>query len=336
MKNLLPLAATFAFVLPPAQAQDQATSLCAATQKAAVVVRATVVAATDPSPLWHRLQLHGDELLHGTIDADFTLVEPAGACCGRSLFALEIGERCLLMLEWRGPALHVFGGSRGVLPDDPAIVAHVRALLAATDDAQRAALLAASLTAAQPRIADDAACALAALPQLALSAAGRAAVVSALHGDVLRGATRAAPLVDVVVRLHDATMLDAVLPTYLGTARADQAALLRRGLSRCDAPLVIDRMMLAVDGSETKQVRAAQLLATLPPDQARVGMQQMLARTTNPRVLFHLAEGMLAIGVPGQAVAAQMPASMQLPVLRLAQQRHDRAKTFRSIDPLRR
>ncbi|MEO6593275.1 MAG: hypothetical protein ABIP94_00820 [Planctomycetota bacterium] len=334
MKNLLRLAASFGLVLLSTRAQDQATTLCAASQRARAIVRATVVVATDPSPLWHRMLFRTDEVLKGPMPDEFSLLEPAGACCGRSLFALRVGDACLLLLEQRGPALHPFGGSRGVLADNPVVVSHLQALLQAQNDSQRAALLAASLDDPEPRIANDAAAALAVLPQLALSSAGRTALVLALQSAVQQGTTRTAPLLDAIVRLHDANMLDAVLPTYLTATSADQARLLRQGLSRCAAPLVVDGLLPHVFGSEHTAVRAAQLLGTLPSADARIGLQLMWAHTSNPRVQLWLAEGLLAAGASG-ALRTQMAASVPEPVLRLALRRHDQAKPFRSIDPRR-
>ena len=50
-----------------AGAQDQATTLLAASRRADVVVRATVLAATDPTPEWHRLQFRRDAVLKGAV-----------------------------------------------------------------------------------------------------------------------------------------------------------------------------------------------------------------------------------------------------------------------------
>jgi hypothetical protein len=123
MKNgICTVAASFLWFAVPAAAQEQATALSTAARAAAVVVRATVVVATDPSPEWHRLQFRTSEVLKGTVGGSFALLEPSGACCGRSLFALQPGQSCLLFLRQIGAVLHPFGGSRGVLPDEPEIV----------------------------------------------------------------------------------------------------------------------------------------------------------------------------------------------------------------------
>ena len=63
MKNAIAAAATLHLLLAvPAAAQAQATALSTAARSAAVIVRATVVAATDPSPEWHRLQFRTVEV----------------------------------------------------------------------------------------------------------------------------------------------------------------------------------------------------------------------------------------------------------------------------------
>src|SRR5690606_28187413 len=96
-------------------------------------------------PEWHRFEFVTERALRGRPGDRFAVLEPAGACCGRSLFALQTGDRCLLFLRRTGALLHPLGGARGVLPADAAVVAHTEALLAAADDRQRTALLAAAL-----------------------------------------------------------------------------------------------------------------------------------------------------------------------------------------------
>lgn len=328
----VPIAAVSALLWScAAPAQDQATTLLAAARRADVVVRATVTAATDPSPEWHRLQFTAAEVLKGSIGGQFVLLEPAGACCGRSLFALQVGDRRLLFLERRGAALHPFGGSRGVVADEPAVVAHVAALLAAEHDDAAAALLAGALAHEEPRIADDAAHALAAMPRLHLPPPARAAVIAALQADVQRGATRAASLADVAVRVADAPLLDALLPTYLDAARADQATLLRRALGRCDPAEVVVRLPQFV-ADDARALRAAELLLDLPATAAAPALERLLQAHPHPRVQLRVAEGLLAAGRSRSQLTGRVPA----PVLDVAARRHESPRRFRAIDPERR
>ncbi len=158
----------------PLAAQDQATTLLAQARAADAVVVARVTAASDPSPEWHRLEFVTTQVLKGNSPGEFAVLEPAGACCGRSLFALQIGDERLLFLRRRGPSWHPCGGARGVVPAAPEVVAHVTALLAAPNDSALAHLLADNVGHQEARIADDAAHALAVLPQIALGSAQRA------------------------------------------------------------------------------------------------------------------------------------------------------------------
>ena len=313
-------------------AQDQATTLLAACRGADVIACATVVQATDPSPDWHRLQFTVTQQLKGAPLATVTLMEPAGPCCGRSLFALQPGDHRLLFLRRVGATLHPFGGARGVLPAEPQLLAHVQALLAAPDDAAVARLLAQNLTATAARIADDAAHALAAMPQLALPAAERDMVAAALQNAVAQHSTRTAALVDVAVRHQDAAMLDTLLPAYLATPAGDQAALLRRGLSRCEAAGIVTRLPLHVGDDVDTMVRAAELLSTLPPADAAAPLQQLLRRANSPRVQLAAAEGLLAAGTRAATLAPEIPE----PVLDLASRRQSGKKRFRAIDPYHR
>ncbi|HZN40979.1 MAG TPA: hypothetical protein VFD82_19390 [Planctomycetota bacterium] len=332
MKNLVCNVATmFLLLAVPAAAQDQATALSTAARAAAVVVRATVVAATDPSPEWHRLQFRTVEVLKGTPGASFTLLEPSGACCGRSLFALQAGQTCLLFLRQHGALLHPFGGSRGVLPDAPEIVAHVRELLQTGSNAALARLLARNLVHAEPRIADDAAHALAVLPQLELAAQERRLLVDALDEALRRALARSAPLVEAAVRLQDAAMVDELVRAYLGADRADHMALLRKGLSRCSPAEVSNRLPIHVGADERRALRAAELLVDLPATDARQALLAMLRNQSSPRVQLCVAEGLLAAGLRSEQLTSVLPA----PVLDLAQRRLDAPRTFRSITPHR-
>ena len=333
MKNLLSRVALLHLLLAvPAAAQDQATALSTAARTAAVIVRATVVAATDPSPEWHRLQFQTIETLKGTPGASFPLLEPSGACCGRSLFALQPGQSCLLFLRQYGAVLHPFGGSRGVLPDAPEIVAHVRAVLQTSSDAALASLLARNLMHAETRIADDAANALAVLPQLALTAHERRLLVDALDDAVQRGIARTAPLLEAAVRLRDDAMVDELVRAYLGAEREDQATLLRKGLGRCRSAEVSQRLPMHVGADNRRALRAAELLVDLPADDAKQALLAILRDQSSPRVQLCVAEGLLAAGIRGEQLTSVLPA----PVLDLAQRRLDAPRTFRSITPHRR
>lgn len=328
MNPLLRSALCLALSVPLA-AQDEASSLLAATRHADVIVRATVVAATDPSPEWHRLAFHTDQLLQGSLGATFELLEPAGACCGRSLFALEPGQHCLLLLRRTGAVLHPFGGARGVLADEPALVAAVQELLAAADDAERARRLVAQLAHAERRVADDAAHALATLPSLSLAASDRVVLAGALDSALQQRATRAAPLLDALVRLQDPALLDQLLPTYLAATHDDQARLLRQGLGRADVAMVTERLGMFVGADEQRQLRAVALLADLPATATLPLLQALLTTTACPRVKLGASEALLANGLLPGELAPFVPA----PILQFAERRRTAPRAFRSIQP---
>jgi hypothetical protein len=313
----------------PLPAQGPATTLLAGCQRAEVIVRATVLTATDPSPEWHRLSFRANELLHGTLGETFELLEPAGACCGRSLFALQPGQHCLLFLRRTGPLLHPFGGSRGVLADEPELVQAVRELLGAATDAARGQRLIGQLQHVDPRVAADAAQALATLPALALSVNDRDALGSALLSALQRRATTAAPLLDAVVRLQDPALLDRLLPAYLDTDLADQARLWRQGLGRASAPMLTDRLPMFVGTDAVRQLRAAELLAELPAMDTMAALQNLLQTSGCPRVKLCASEALLA----GGAVANSLEPFVPAPILELAQRRRQAPRAFRSIRP---
>jgi hypothetical protein len=315
----------------PLMAQDQATTLLAQARSADVVVVARVTAATDPSPEWHRLEFTSTQVLKGNSPGDFAVLEPAGACCGRSLFALQVGELRVLFLRRRGPSWHPCGGARGVVPADPVVVNHIAALLAAPNDTALAHLLADNVAHQEARIADDAAHALAVLPQLALGSADRDHVAAALVDSVQRGTTRTAALAEVAMRVADDGMLDRVLPAYLDARRPDQARLLRAAMCRGDCDLVAARLPQFV-ADDQRALRAAELLVEMPTESARAALDGVLARTNPPRVALCVAEGLLAAGARSESLQNRVPPA----VLELARARAERPRRFRAIDPSRR
>lgn len=327
-RRLLPflLATTLA---PLAHGQDQATTLHAACRIADVVVRATVLGASDPSPDFHRLEFRSDEVLKGQVGAQFALLEPSGACCGRLLFTLQPGDTCLLFLKRTGPLLHPFGGGRGVAVPTDDLLAHVRALLAAPDDAAVANLLAASLDANEPRVANDAALALAGMATVTLQAGPRATFDRVLAQAVTDGRTTAPSLCELAVRLCDAAVIDTLLPQYLGAARADRRELLRRTLLRLPAGEVGNRLPMFLDPSTTTAVRAAELLVDLPDAEARRGLELLLQQNPHPRVQLSLVE----VQLRGNQRHAQLADPTPTAVRAVAEQRQRDPKRFRAIRP---
>jgi hypothetical protein len=311
------------------RAQQEATTLSALCQRASAIVTAEVTAATDPDPAWRRLQFRTTRVLRGEIGAEFAVLEPSGACCGRSLFALLPGAHCLLFLERRSTALHPLGGARGVLPADAGLVAHVAALLAAGGDGERAALLARSLLHAERRVAEDAAHALAAGRPADLDAAARANVLAAFGSALERGTTVLAPLAQVAARSTDPELFDAVLAGYVATPRTDQARLLRRTLAQAEPARVAGRVALHARAGEQRELRTAELLAELPFAEAQAPLQNLLRGTQSPRVQLRIAEAMLAATGGPSALPARLPD----PVLDLAARRQRAARVFRSIAP---
>lgn len=323
------LAACFSAALP---AQDQATALAQLARTADVVVVATVDNVQNPQPEWLRTQFQRGQVLKGSIGASFALLEPAGRCCGNSLFALELGDQRLLFLRRTGATLHPLGGARGVLPAAAAVVQHTSAVLATgADDTALAHLLVAAIDDDEPRIAEDAAHALLALPQLPLSDGERQKVREQLAVAVQHGRTRAATLAELTARTADDGAVDVLLPMYLDAARPDQARLLQRALERCPSDLVAERLPMFLDRGRARDVRAAQLLTGIDTPTAAAGMRQMLRRPCHPEAQLKLCEGLLQKGERAASLESLVPA----PVLRLAQRRRDAGRAFRNLEPTR-
>ncbi|HEB53504.1 MAG TPA: hypothetical protein ENI87_09650 [bacterium] len=331
MNRTLSTVVLSAVVCAALPAQNQATTLTRLARDADVVVRATVLGNAAVPPGWQRVTLRRQQLLKGQTGSEFTLAEPGGRCCGRSLFALQPGDDLLLFLKRIGPTLHLFGDSRAVLPATPALLQHSAQLIAAPSNNAIVDLLVPSLEHIEPRIADDAAMALASLPHVTLSAGQRTVVAACLQQAVQRGATRTAALADVAARLGDADMADTLVPIYLHADRDDQARLLRRALRRFPPQLLADRLPVHVATGRTANLRAARLLVELPPANALAAMTQLLQRPNHPSVQLHLCEGLLAAGVQAAALRPLVPSV----VIELAERHRARRPVFRNIDPSR-
>jgi hypothetical protein len=225
--------------------------------------------------------------------------------------------------------LHPFGGSRGVLPDEPMLVQAVRELLGAPTDAARAQRLVQQLQHDDPRVAGDAAQALATLPVLTLAGSDRDALGTALLTALQRRATTAAPLLDAAVRLQDPALLDQVLPTYLASERDDQARLLRLGLGRAPVSMLTERLPMFVGADDARQLRAAELLADLPATDSMPALQNLVQSTGCPRVKLCASEALLGFGASAGSLSPFVPEA----ILELAQRRRQAPRAFRSIRP---
>jgi len=312
-------------------AQDQATSLARLCTTADVIVAATVTSSLQPTAALHKVTLQTNSVLKGQVSGTFSLAEPAGRCCGRALVGLTAGTARILFLRRVGPTLHTLGGSRGVIPSTQDLRGHIQALLAAPSSNAVAHLLANSINHQEPRIADDAALALAVHPNLSLNTSERAALATSLAQSVQHGLTRTAALTDIAARLGDASMVDTVIPVFLQATRQDQASLLQRGLTRCPAQLVADRLPMHVGIARQANLRAAQLLAEMPRSVALGAMSSLLQRPNHPQVQMQLCEGLIGAGVSPASLSPMVPA----PVLQLAIKRLQRPPRLRNINPRR-
>jgi hypothetical protein len=319
-----------ACLLASTAAAAQAPTLLQALRSADVVVTARVVAASDPSPEWHRLHFAVTSVIAGAPGPTLTILEPAGACCGRSLFALQVGDERLLFLSRVGATLHPRGGAHGVLLPTPALLAHVAALRDADDPVRLAQVLSQALDSDEPAVVDDAAATLAGLPAAVLGRVDRAAVGRAFAQALAAERPRQAHLADVAVRLADEALLDSVLDAYVRAPAPGHARLLRQALQRGDPGAIAARIQGHARGDD-QVLRAVELLLELPPAAAWPTLASLLPRA-HPRVALRAAEGLLGQGVRAQDLVQVVPG----PVLELAERQRRHGPPFRAIDPARR
>src|SRR5690606_18675836 len=112
------------------------------------------------------------------------------------------------------------------------------------------------------------------------------------------------------------------------THRDDQAAALRRRL--VDNPGLVPRLALHSLADTSRQIRAAELLAALPPAAAIAPMRDLLRQPVHPRAKLLAVESLLAAGHRQEQLQGLVPRA----VLELAQQRRAAPTRWRSVrDP---
>jgi hypothetical protein len=307
--------------------QQEATTLAALSNKADSIVVATAIAATDPSPDFHRIEFRTEQSLKGTVSGTFAVLEPAGRCCGRALGTLAIGDRVLAFLSQRGGALHPLGGDRGVIQGSDALIAHVQSLLQSGTPDRKGALLATALTSADARVRADAALALAQLPTAPLDAASQAKVLAALDQELAAGTNRIPALVTASVRFVGDAAAPTLVRAYVHTAAEDHAMALGRGLLQLSATSVHQALAAEALPDAVAQQRACEL-ASAKPDPISIPMLTRML-DAQPRVALAAAEALLATGVAPTTLAPRTDAA----VLETAVQRRSKLPQLRAVAP---
>jgi hypothetical protein len=310
-------------------AQQQATTLADLAGRAGVIAVATALRSADPSPDESRIVFRSDELLRGAPGPEFAVSEPAGRCCGRALPAIAPGDRVLLFLQGTGPVLHPLGGDRAAMPADAELLVHVRALLAAPDDAAKTRLLLQALQSQQARVRADAELALPARPAFAALPADREALFAALADELRRGSTRAPALAAAAVRFCGEAALPPLLDLYLGTAADDQASALRRALLAAEPAARTNALLGQALGDDARRLRACELLQAAPDAAALPLLDALLRPGSTPRIALAAAEALLAAGAPASSLAGRAPE----PVLELALRRRGAPPPLRTLRP---
>ncbi len=311
-------------------AQQQASTVFALQQRAPIVVAATALEATDPSPEWHRLSFRSDEVLRGAPGAMFELREPAGRCCGRALFTLVPGATYLLFLERGDHGLAMLAGDRGAIALTPPLFAHVRALLAnGTDPAASARVLAAALDHPEPRVRDDAAMALATLTGLRRDPIVHARVLAALTAQLPMPTTRLPSLAIAAARTDPVDAAATLVPIYLDAASPDAVRTLLPVLLQLPATSLGNAIAGNGPTTEPALVRALELLARTPAPANLPLLDRLLTTANTPRVALAAAEALLAHGRSVATLRGQVPPA----VLDLAERRHGIAPPFRAVRP---
>lgn len=323
------LLAFLALIPGPLVAQDLATTLDALCRRPTVVVRVRALSNREAAGRTI-VRLSVVEALRGTATETVELVEPAGRACGRALGGVIPGAGYLAFLDPTATDLAATS-SRALVALEPGLVAHVRELLAGTDEA-RVERLAASLEHASPRIRGDAALALSIAPGVEhASPAARRAMLTALAHALPRADARVAPLCSVAGRLGGEDVADLLVPWFLGGDLPALDRLVLRTLARLE-PHVVAHRIPRVPPRRATADRIVRLARQLTPEQA-IPILSALAGSDAPRgARVAAAAALLDFGAEAATLRRVGVAPADLEEARRAQ---PRAPVFRSIDPRR-
>lgn len=308
-------------------AQDAATTLLRLCERASLIAQVRVL----------DVRLHGDEMLvtlrtlhalRGAAPACFVLREPGGDACGRALAGLLPGSGMLAFLERApGGATLVCPSPRALVALEPGLVAHVAALCAA-GRRELPSLLATALGASSPRVATDAALALAELEQLGnLSVAGRAGLLQALR--TATGARTLPALVTAAARLQLPEAVPMFVDRWLTGAEDGCRRLHRDALLQFPPALVVAEIAARQPRGQHAQLRAVQLLELLPAAEAADRLLA-IARSGEPAAAVHAAAALLRAGLGADALPPELGAERKALAERLAAPAPPR---FRAIRP---
>lgn len=311
--------------------QQQASTLFSLSRAADSVCVATATACTDPSPEWRRIEFRVDETMKGPARATFSVLEPAGRCCGAALLDAEPGRQFLVFLQSRGGSLHPIAGDRGVVAATPDILAHVRATLAvAGDHDKETRILAESLESSEGRVAQDAALALAAHPHAITDAKSRQCVADALDRCLAAPSTALPALATTLARAEGEAAALVLVPRYLRAPSEEGATSLRRALASLPAADIAAAVRSEAVADESSCVRAATLLEQ-NPDVAQLDVLQRLLRdASTPRAAAHVVSALLEHGVEAKSLAQQVHKSVLAAAVKRRGQRAVRATPFAS------
>jgi len=298
-------------------AQAEATTLSALALESDHVVVARATHRTDPDDTVIRVSFDRLEDIKGTAPRQFSLSEPAGACCSQLLFTIDPGEQLVLFLDRIGPRLHLRGGSRAGVEASELVVAHVRSLCSTTDPMLRAGLLVDALAAEDARIRTDAALALANAPVLPQAAPALEARLVERLGEGTRALTPDMPaLLRIGARMDLASARRALLGSYLDAVPQEDARALRMWIASYPAESVAgDLATLDLDDG-ARTVRAARLLAELPAHHAVPVLQRLARRPSGTAATREIGRALAVHGVRTAAVLDE-PTAPQRPHLQV-------------------
>ena len=298
-------------------AQAEATTLASLASEATHVVVARATHRTDPDATVVRVAFELVEDLRGTAPRQFSLSEPAGACCSQLLFTITTGDRLVLFLDRVGPRLHLLGGSRAGVPATEAVVDHVRDLCATSDPMERAGILADALESPDDRIRADAALALAAAPVLPVASPALETKLARQVGERGRVASPDLPaLLRIGARLDLEAPRRALLSSYLDATEPGLEQTLRMWLATYPAASVATDLAAAEIDADPRAVRAARLLAELPAAHAVPVLQRLARHPFREPTRLEVGRALLVHGVQPVGVL-DGPAETPRPRLRV-------------------
>ena len=315
-------------------AQDEATTLARLCDRSAAVAIVRPTTTGEVADGRRTVRVTVVRVLSGTPPAALDLHEPDGRSCGRALAGVAAGAGYVAFLQSQAGSWRLAATTARALPAlEPALLAHVSALLADPSPKARRAELVRALASASERVRDDAAHALSCLPTLAgMTPAEREACAAALVAALPRDDSTSIALLVVASRAKLVEAIERVVLLELGGSLGRTAAAAIRCVAEVDADATAQALGVHLPRDPAGRDRALLVLDHLQCPRARASLEE-IAQEGNAEQACRAAELMLRIGIEEQEVARAVGAAVAAEAARSRDRQRDARPRYRFVHP---